>query len=161
AREWAAALSLWAATLVLSATSGVCADASVRTSAVFLLSRPVSMRWIRSSWPISVWPSVWADGLRPTRRPWPTPGYSPSAVHTGDTMSAATPMFSNIRVAVTLMFADQGMAAPEDYPLPVVFEERGTELIDWPRVEDFLAGLDNDTLQVFCVGDQNDQQKIA
>jgi len=63
---------------------------------------------------------------------------------------------------VNLMFYDQGMAPDRNFKLPTNFEDDTTcETIDWERVDKFLATLNDEEIDVFAIGDQNDQVDLT
>ena len=67
----------------------------------------------------------------------------------------------HLRTAVEHMLNDQGqdMVEAEDIDLPTSFDDN--VLIDWQRVNKFLGMLDDESMEAFCVGDQEEMVTIA
>ena len=57
------------------------------------------------------------------------------------------------------MLNDQGLTVTTKVKLPTKFEDEGK--IDWKRVNKFLTSLNEEDLETFCIGDQDDMVEIG
>jgi hypothetical protein len=71
----------------------------------------------------------------------------------------------HLRTAIEHLLNDQGNDGwdPEKVTLPIFWEdnENGLQKINWKRVNTFLGTLDDEHLEMFCIGDQDDIMGIV